>query len=61
MDRLMALVAETPGWSVSRTSRGHYKVRPPQGRLMFFPGTPSDRRGYPNTRADLRRAGWENR
>lgn len=49
---LRALVAA--GCSVDDGGR-HIKARTPAGRLIVLPVSPSDRRGYLNTRADARR------
>ena len=44
------------GVEVTLTGGKHYKALTPQGPV-FFPSTPSDRRGVLNTRAELRRHG----
>lgn len=45
------------GWTVERTSKGHYRAITPAGRKIVMPSTPSDGRSVLNTRALLRRAG----
>jgi hypothetical protein len=59
MRQLIALVREAPGWTVSLTGGGHYRIKPPAGRLLFVPSTPSDWRSIRNARADLRKLGLE--
>lgn len=48
------------GWEVSRTRRGHWRVRIGSASV-FTSGTPSDVRAMTNFIAQLRRAGftWE--
>ena len=45
------------GWSVGITGSGHVVFKSPEGKSVFMPFTPSDRRGVLNARASLRRAG----
>lgn len=59
--------AKAKGWTVGLTKKGHLRFVAPEGtvdqltgepvRVVGAPGTPSDHRGYLNTRAQLRRAG----
>jgi ribosomal protein S25/predicted RNA binding protein YcfA (HicA-like mRNA interferase family) len=44
------------GWTVKRTSGGHYQARKGQ-EVVVLPATPSDHRSLDNARASLRRAG----
>lgn len=45
------------GWSVDVTRGNHVAFTAPDGRRVYCPGTPGERRGYLNTRAELRRLG----
>lgn len=49
--------AKEQGWEVKTTGGGHIKFLPPKGEMVIAPSTPSDRRGWLNTRAQLRKAG----
>ena len=49
-------VARERGWTVTRTPRGHFQMRHPNGALVYTGSTPSDGRTLRNVRADLRRA-----
>jgi hypothetical protein len=44
------------GWSVKRTNGGHLRFSKPGRPVIFTSSTPSDRRGYLNALAMLRRA-----
>lgn len=49
---------EAAGFTVDRTSRGHWLVRDTEGRAVTtLAGTPSDHRSWMNAIARLRRAG----
>lgn len=51
---------EEQGFEVEMTKNSHYTVRGPDGRrVATLDGTPSDPRGWLNTIARLRRAGFE--
>lgn len=50
-------IAEEQGWEVSRTRRGHLKMKSPNGNVVFHSGTPSDWRAVHNFVAKLRRNG----
>lgn len=53
---LKAVAAQ--GFEVSRTSKGHWRVRDQDGRTVtVFSGTTSDRRAHRNALAQLKRAG----
>ena len=57
---VMALlrIAEEQGCTWDTTGKGHYRVRAADRRVIALTaGTPSDRRGLKNFRADLRRGG----
>lgn len=56
MDELVKLVSDLPGWKV-RPTKNYTRVINPSGQTASIPGTPSDRRAYPNTVAALRRIG----
>lgn len=44
------------GWDVSRTRSGHKRaIHPNAASVLFYGGTPSDRRAIKNTRAQARR------
>ena len=48
------------GFTIGKTSKGHYKVTSPDGKALITPGTASDHRSLMNFKADLRRyCGWE--
>lgn len=49
------------GSTFKKTKAGHFRIRLPNGRLMFAPGTPSDRKRYLKAiRATSRRLCGEN-
>lgn len=50
---------EAAGCTVTRTRRGHWKVRLPNGGLYFMGHSPSDSRAVANAIAGLRRKGLE--
>ncbi|WP_433330006.1 hypothetical protein [Spirillospora sp. CA-294931] len=52
-------VLETQGFSVTKTRKGHWLVRDPEGHVIAtLASTPSDTRGFANSVARLRRAGF---
>lgn len=56
-DLIKALEAQ--GFTVSKTRKNHYAVRDAEGRFITtLASTPSDRRGFYNAIARLRRAGF---
>jgi hypothetical protein len=55
--RALARKARGEGWAITRTGGGHLAWRSPSGAVVYTPGTPSESRGYLNTRAEFRRAG----
>ena len=55
--RPLVKAARNAGWDVSRTSGGHVRFDPPNGRPVFGPWSASDWRSLKNLRAQLRRAG----
>ena len=55
--RKLARAARRAGWTVTRTPGGHLAWKPPSGRVIYSPATPSDRYGIRNHVAQLRRAG----
>lgn len=60
LDKLMDVVKTTPGWVVTTTTGGHYKIKPPKGRLLFVGKGPNgEHRSYKNFEAELRRAGFD--
>lgn len=46
------------GWEVTFRN-GHYRVKAPDGQLIFLPSTPSDIRSIDNAKAMLRRHGGQ--
>lgn len=52
-------VCKTQGWGVDKTSKGHWKVKAPSGKVTFTSGTPGDWRAHLNFRSDLKRMGLE--
>jgi hypothetical protein len=51
--------AEGQGWRVQRTKKGHWRLLAPDGvGIVIAAGTPSDRRGFDNTVASMRRYGF---
>ena len=40
---------------IKKTRSGHYKLRLPNGALVFTSSTPSDRRGLSNLRHEVRK------
>lgn len=60
LDSLIA-AARAQGWTVTRTSKGHWRFVPPakEGQVVVSSGTPSDHREVLNTRARLRRQGFK--
>ena len=55
--RKLARAARRAGWTITPTRGGHLAWRPPSGRVIYTPSTPSDRYGARNHTAELRRAG----
>ena len=55
--RKLARAARRAGWTITPTGGGHLAWKPPSGRVIYTPSTPSDRHGTRNTAALLRRAG----
>ena len=49
------LKREFPFATIEHTSGGHFRIRLPNGRCVFAPTTPGDRRHLANVRADVRR------
>jgi hypothetical protein len=50
------LAREFPLCTIERTGSGHFRIILPNGRTVFAPTTPGDRRALRNVRADVRRA-----
>jgi hypothetical protein len=54
--------AEEAGWTMEKTSKGHWRLNPPPGindnRPVFTSGTPGDFRAYQNFLTKMRRAGF---
>lgn len=50
--------AESQGWVVEPTRKGHYKWFSPLGRFFFSASTPSDNRALKNIKQDLKRYGF---
>lgn len=55
--RCFARLAVQQGCLLRMRGSGHYELRTPDGKSVFFTGTPVDRRGVLNVRAEMRRAG----
>jgi hypothetical protein len=55
--RAAARRADAAGWTITYRGSGHLAWKPPSGRMVFTPATPSDPRGMRNALAKLRRAG----
>jgi predicted RNA binding protein YcfA (HicA-like mRNA interferase family) len=53
---LKALARQHGGWTVEQTRGGHYRLRHPNGAIVFTPTTPSCHRSLQNTASELRRA-----
>ena len=56
--------AETQGWTVKRTARGHYQLLAPDAKtIVVIAGTPGDRRALIITVSRMRRYGfrWKGR
>lgn len=57
--------AEKAGWTTEKTSKGHWRLNPPQGtnnnRPVFTSGTPGDFRAYQNFLTKMRKAGFNYR
>ena len=52
--------AERQGWRVEQTKGGHWRFYAPDGvNIVHAAGTPSDRRSFDNTIAQLRKYGFE--
>jgi len=54
---LLKVITDQPGFSVRVSRGGHYIVAKDGRTVAVIAGTPSDRRSWLNTLADLRRAG----
>lgn len=54
--RPLARAALEQGWQIERRGK-HAALTSPSGAVVVLPVTPSDRRGWLNTRARLRREG----
>src|SRR5437764_5562857 len=53
-------VAETQGFRVSRTTRGHYQFYAPNRKdIITTSGTPGEMHGWQNFLAQMRRAGFQ--
>jgi hypothetical protein len=51
---------ERQHFTVRRTTRGHFQVKDPTGRIVsVFPGTASDSKSLRNSLADCKRAGFK--
>ncbi|MEV5750267.1 hypothetical protein AB0L00_20805 [Actinoallomurus sp. NPDC052308] len=59
--RQLARRAEAAGWTITLTSNNHLAWKPPSGRTVFCPSTPSDHRSVQNVIGKLRRAGLNTR
>lgn len=55
--RPLVKAARAAGWVLEMTRNNHWRLRSPDGEAIFFPLSPSDWRGWKNTRSRLRRAG----
>lgn len=55
--RKLARAARSAGWSISYTDGGHLAWKPPSGRVIYTPSSPSGSRGIRDDIARLRRAG----
>jgi len=53
----LAGLARRQGWTVTLNRRNHWRWKAPGGAVIFTENTPSDRRGWLNSRARLRAAG----
>lgn len=53
---LKQLLSQHPDWTAEKAGSGHVKLRHPSGALVTVSSSVSDRRGWLNVRADLRRA-----
>lgn len=59
--RSTAKKAREQGWKIRETSGGHLAWKPPAGRTVFCPSTPSDSHSVANVLGKLRRAGLQDR
>jgi predicted RNA binding protein YcfA (HicA-like mRNA interferase family) len=48
--------ARDRGWSASKTSHGHWRLRHANGSTVVIPSTPGDWRSLHNAKANLKRA-----
>lgn len=55
--RKLARAARKAGWQITRRPGGPLAWTSPSGKVVFTPGSPSDRRGIRHDTARLRRAG----
>jgi hypothetical protein len=55
--RALARKARRKGWTITTTGGGHLAWTSPSGAVIYTPSSPSESRGYLNTRAQFRRAG----
>ncbi len=59
--RRLAQRALARGWRIEVRGSGHLSWIPPRGRIVFTSSTPSDPRTVKNFRAQLKRAGLDDR
>lgn len=59
LKNLVDQVAATPGWQVEKTTRGWRCLPPDQDAPVVLVGLSGENRALKNTKADLRRAGWD--
>lgn len=51
-------IAESQGYTIRVTSKSHFQIRDPEGRIIAYTGgTTSDHRSLARFRSDLRRGG----
>ena len=55
--RTLARKARKQGWTITMTRGTHLAWTSPSGAVIYTPSSPSESRGYRNTRAEFRRAG----
>jgi hypothetical protein len=55
LDRLIK-EAQQRGWKVDGGGARHWRLKHPNGALIYCPASPSDWRGVRNFKADLKRA-----
>lgn len=59
--RPAARKAREAGWTITRARNNHLAWKPPNGRTVYCPSTPSDPRSVANVLGKLRRAGLRDR